>query len=167
MQNPFSGATRHPVPDSRAEETGRQVGEAGRDTRVTFTFREWASAKATGLSATQCLYRCSSVAQLNECGKAHSCDAATYSVIGTLLRRSASNNTSSRTGKWRFSVRFCGTSVPEMTSNTLPVHVVPRTLRRAEIARGWQNRLSFALTTLVEPGFPHANDHRPLDRQPV
>lgn len=44
---PLFGAIRHPVPDSRAEETGRQVGEAGRDTQVTFTFHEWASAKAT------------------------------------------------------------------------------------------------------------------------
>ena len=59
------------------------MGEAGRDTQVTFTFREWASAKATGLQATQCLYGCSSVAQLNECRKTAACDAATYSVIGT------------------------------------------------------------------------------------
>ena len=82
---PLFGATRHPVPDSRAEETGRQVGEAGRDTQVTFTFHGWASAKTTGLRAAQCLYRCSSVAQLNECGKARACGAATYSVNGTLL----------------------------------------------------------------------------------
>ena len=44
---PLFGATRHPAPDSRAEETGRQVGEAGRDTQVTFTFQGWASAKTT------------------------------------------------------------------------------------------------------------------------
>jgi hypothetical protein len=37
VQHPFRGLCR-PVPDSRAEETGGQVGEAGRDTQVTFTF---------------------------------------------------------------------------------------------------------------------------------
>jgi len=45
-KTPF-GAFRRPVPESRAEETGWQVGEAGRDTQVTFTFHEWASAKTT------------------------------------------------------------------------------------------------------------------------
>jgi hypothetical protein len=44
----------------------------------------------------QCLYRCSSVAQLNECGKARACGAATYSVIGTQWSGGASDNTSSR-----------------------------------------------------------------------
>jgi hypothetical protein len=68
----------------------------------------------------QCLYGCSSVAQLNESGKAHACGAATYSVIGTLLKARAPINTSSRREKWRFYVGFYGTCVPEMTSNTLP-----------------------------------------------
>jgi len=51
------------------------------------------------LRAAQCLYRCSSVAQLNESGKARACDAATYSVNGTQLKAYASNNTSIRTEK--------------------------------------------------------------------
>jgi hypothetical protein len=51
------------------------------------------------LRAAQCLYRCSSVAQLNESGKARACDAATYSVNGTLLKAYASNNTSIHTEK--------------------------------------------------------------------
>jgi len=82
------------------------VGEAGRDTQVTFTFHEWASAKTTGLGAAQCLYRCSSVAQLNECGKARACGAATYSVNGTLLAPCATINTSSRAGNWGNSSRI-------------------------------------------------------------
>jgi hypothetical protein len=46
--------------------------------------------------AGQCLYRCSSVAQLNECGKPAACGAATYSVIGRQLAGQALDNTSSR-----------------------------------------------------------------------
>ena len=164
---PLFGATRHPVPDSRAEETGRQVGEAGRDTQVTFTFHEWASAKTTGEPLAQCLYRCSSVAQLNECGKARACSAATYSVIGTQLKACASNNTSSRVGNWAFYARICGTFVPEMTSTAPNVHDTFSDTRPSRNSRGLAELPFVVFTTLAEPGFSHANDHLPVDRQPV
>ncbi|QHC89396.1 hypothetical protein PchlR47_14060 [Pseudomonas chlororaphis] len=60
--------------------------------------------------AGQCLYRCSSVAQLNECGKPAACGAATYSVIGRQLAGQALNNTSSHWTKQRPQRGFTGLS---------------------------------------------------------
>jgi type 1 fimbria pilin len=65
------------------------------------------------LSLQAGLYRYPFDAQLNQCGKAAACSAATYSVIGMQLARHASDNTSSREGNWAFYPRIYGTGVPE------------------------------------------------------
>jgi hypothetical protein len=74
------------------------------------------------LSLQAGFYRYPFDAQLNQCGKAGACSAATYSVIGMQLARHASNNTSSREGNWAFYPRIYGTGVPEMTGSTADVH---------------------------------------------
>jgi len=70
--------------------------------------------------AGQCLYRCSSVAQLNECGKPAACGAATYSVIGRQLAGQALNNTSSRRAKQRPRRGFTGLSCQKRTIAATP-----------------------------------------------
>jgi hypothetical protein len=37
----------------------------------------------------------------------------------------------------------------------------------AQMSADWQNCFFVTFITLAEPGIPHANDHRPLDRQPL
>jgi len=91
------------------------VGEAGRDTQVTFTFHEWASAKTPGRSIAQGFYGYPFDAQLTQCGKARACGAATYSVIGMQLKLHASNNTSSHVENWTFYAWLCRICVLNMT----------------------------------------------------
>jgi hypothetical protein len=149
-KTPF-GAIRHPVPDSRAEETGRQVGEAGRDTQVTFTFREWASAKTTARWIAHCLYGYPFDAQLNQCGKACACGPATYSVNGTQRAPNASDNTSSRTGKWASKARFYGTSVLKMTDQShFVLDMFSDINTRKQCAIGAMSIGRFAVDTLIK-----------------
>jgi hypothetical protein len=118
---------------------------------------EWASAKTTAgrdyRGHQQCLYGCSSVAQLNDCGKGHACSAATYSVNGTQRAAGASNNISSRVEKRALYARFYGTCVPEVTSNAGSVHDTSSDTQPSRNSRGLAESSFIAFTTLAEPGF--------------
>jgi hypothetical protein len=107
----------------------------------------------------QCLYGCSSVAQLNECGKGCACSAATYSVNGTQRAACALNNTSSRVAKRAFYARFYGTCVPKMTSNTPNDHDTSSDTQPSRNSPGLAELPFVTFTTLAEPGFSHANDN--------
>jgi hypothetical protein len=61
------------------------VGEAGQDNEVTFNFHKMRTLPGDGTTGRSDSRQGTSVAQLNECRKQAACDAATYSVIGTLL----------------------------------------------------------------------------------